>query len=112
MWSALSDERMGLSFTIADGPRTAQSFSGQSPVGLTTIFYCLRFKTSLFVAPTTRRATVEVFDPAFAQEVRNPPWVSEIKYVDGREDMQPPHYAFFTCTSYKEKLKISFKFTA
>jgi hypothetical protein len=28
----------------------AQSFSGPSPVGLVTIFYCLRFETSLFVA--------------------------------------------------------------
>jgi hypothetical protein len=27
-----------------------QSFSSPSPVGLETIFYCLRFKTSLFVA--------------------------------------------------------------
>jgi hypothetical protein len=28
----------------------AQSFSSPSPVGLVTIFYCLRFETSLFVA--------------------------------------------------------------
>jgi hypothetical protein len=28
----------------------AQSSSGPSPVGLVTIFYCLRFKTSLFIA--------------------------------------------------------------
>jgi hypothetical protein len=28
----------------------AQSFSGPSPLGLETIFYCLRFETSLFVA--------------------------------------------------------------
>jgi hypothetical protein len=28
----------------------AQSFSGPNPVGLVTIFYCLRFGTSLFVA--------------------------------------------------------------
>jgi hypothetical protein len=27
-----------------------QSFLGSSPVGLVTIFYCLRFETSLFVA--------------------------------------------------------------
>jgi hypothetical protein len=43
MWSARSDER-GLSFTIASGP-LQQSFSGTSPVGLMTIFYCLRFET-------------------------------------------------------------------
>jgi hypothetical protein len=69
----------------------AQSFSGPSPAGLMTIFYCLRFETSptwrarsLYLyppgtrwpgytpghwvpfssRPTTHRATVEVFKPA------------------------------------------------
>jgi hypothetical protein len=28
----------------------AQSFSGPSPLGLATIFYCLRFDTSIFIA--------------------------------------------------------------
>jgi hypothetical protein len=31
-------------------PSPAQSFSGPRPMGLATIFYCLRFETSLFVA--------------------------------------------------------------
>jgi hypothetical protein len=31
-------------------PSPAQSSSGSSPVGFVAIFYCLRFKTSLFVA--------------------------------------------------------------
>jgi hypothetical protein len=31
-------------------PLPAQSFSDPSPVGLATVFYCLRFETSLFVA--------------------------------------------------------------
>jgi hypothetical protein len=31
-------------------PLPAQSFSGPSPVGLVTVFYCLRFETSHFVA--------------------------------------------------------------
>jgi hypothetical protein len=38
IWGTLSDERTGL------------SFSGQSPVGLMAIFYCLIFETSLCVA--------------------------------------------------------------
>jgi hypothetical protein len=41
-----------------------KSFLGPSPVGLATIFYCLRLETFLSSPPTTRRATVEVFDPA------------------------------------------------
>jgi hypothetical protein len=50
---SLSDERTGLSFTITAGARQrshSPSFSGPSSVGLATIFYCLRFETSLFVA--------------------------------------------------------------
>jgi hypothetical protein len=31
-------------------PSPAQSFSGPIPVGLVTVFYCLRFETCLFVA--------------------------------------------------------------
>jgi hypothetical protein len=51
MWGALSNERTGQSFTTAAGPRQrSQSFSGPIPVRLATIFYYLRFQTSLFVA--------------------------------------------------------------
>jgi hypothetical protein len=42
----------------------AQPFSGPSPVGLATIFYCPRFETSFSSPPTNHRVTVEVFDPA------------------------------------------------
>jgi hypothetical protein len=42
MWGALSDEKTGLSFTTAAGPRQ------HSPLRLATTFYCLRFETSLF----------------------------------------------------------------
>jgi hypothetical protein len=38
-------------------------FFGPSPLGLATVFYCLRFETSLFVA-SYDSTTVEVFDPA------------------------------------------------
>jgi hypothetical protein len=43
MLGALSDERTGLSFTIAAGPRQ------RSHSQVRVIFYYLRFKTSLFV---------------------------------------------------------------
>jgi hypothetical protein len=50
MWGVLSDERTGLSFTIAAGRSSlSQSFSGPSPVGLAAIFYSLRFETCIFV---------------------------------------------------------------
>jgi hypothetical protein len=63
LWGAFSDERSGLSF-VCCWPLPAQSFSGPSPLGLQTIFYCLRFETSISSPPMTRRVTVEVFDPA------------------------------------------------
>jgi hypothetical protein len=50
-------------------PLPLQSFSGPSPLGLATIFYCPRFETSFSSPPTTRRVTVEVFDPAFTRVV-------------------------------------------
>jgi hypothetical protein len=50
-WGALSDERMGLSFVCAAGPCQRSFFLVLVPwEGLATVFYCLRFETSLFVA--------------------------------------------------------------
>jgi hypothetical protein len=40
----------GSVFCTCCWPLPAQSFLGPSPLGLATIFYCLRFETSLFVA--------------------------------------------------------------
>jgi hypothetical protein len=50
-------------FCICCWPSPASSFSGPSPLGLVTIFYSLRFETS-FSSPTTRRVSLELFDPA------------------------------------------------
>jgi hypothetical protein len=50
MWGALSDERSGLFIFTTVLVSPVQSFSGPSPVGLTTIFYCLRIEASLSVA--------------------------------------------------------------
>jgi hypothetical protein len=50
LWGALSNERPGLSFVMCCWPLPAQSFSGPSPMGLETIFYCLTLQTSLSVA--------------------------------------------------------------
>jgi hypothetical protein len=55
---------VGSVFWMCCWPLPAQSFSGPSPLGLATIFYCLRFETSLFVASYDSQVTVEVFDPA------------------------------------------------
>jgi hypothetical protein len=57
----------GSVFCICCWPSPAQSFSAPSPLALVTIFYCLRFETSLSSPPTTLRVTVEVFEPASTQ---------------------------------------------
>jgi hypothetical protein len=67
MWGALSDDRTGLSFTIAAGP-SQRSHSGPRPVGLATIFYCLRFETSLFVASYDSQGYGGGIDPASTRE--------------------------------------------
>jgi hypothetical protein len=41
---------VGSVFCMCCWPLPAQSFSGPSPLGLETIFYCLTFEASLFVA--------------------------------------------------------------
>jgi hypothetical protein len=53
----------GSVFCMCRWPMRAQSFSGPSPLGLATVLYYLRFETSFSSPPTTRRVTVEIFDP-------------------------------------------------
>jgi hypothetical protein len=50
MWGALSDERTGLSFTIATGPRQRSHFRVRVLWDSRSYFYCLRFETYLIVA--------------------------------------------------------------
>jgi hypothetical protein len=47
IWDPLSNERTGLSFAIAADPRQHNHFLVFSPVGLATIFYCLRFDSRI-----------------------------------------------------------------
>jgi hypothetical protein len=48
----------GYVFYICCWPLPAQSFFGPSPLGLATIFYCLPFETSLFVAGSRWRYSI------------------------------------------------------
>jgi hypothetical protein len=59
MWGALSDEGTGLSFKIASGPRQRSHSRARVP-NITDSDLWLPFSSP----PTTRRNTVEVFDPA------------------------------------------------
>jgi hypothetical protein len=53
---------MGLSLTIAADPRQ------RSRLGLATIFFVSDSRCPFSSPPTTRRATVEVFDPASTRD--------------------------------------------
>jgi hypothetical protein len=64
MWSALSDERAGLSLTIAVGSRQRCHSRVRVPWDLRPYFTFLDSRLPFLSPPTTRRATVKVFDPA------------------------------------------------
>jgi hypothetical protein len=64
MWDGLSNERTGMSFIFAAGPRQRSHSRVQVPWDLWTYFYCLWLESSFSSPPTTRRVTVVVFGPA------------------------------------------------
>jgi hypothetical protein len=64
IWGALSDERTGLSFTIAAGPCQRSNFRVRVPWDLRPYFTVSDSRFPFSSPPTTRRVTVEVFDPA------------------------------------------------
>jgi hypothetical protein len=63
-WVALSDERTGLSFTTAAGPRQRNHSRVRVPWDSRPYFTVSYSRLPLSSPPKTRRATVEVFDPA------------------------------------------------
>jgi hypothetical protein len=67
MWGAVSDERTGLLFTIAAGPRQRSRSRVRVPWD-STIFSVSDSTLPFSSPPTTRRATVEVIDPAFTRD--------------------------------------------
>jgi hypothetical protein len=62
MWGAVSDERTGLSFTIAAGPRQRSHSRVRVPWDSRPHFSVSDSRLPFSSPPTTRRATVEVFD--------------------------------------------------
>jgi hypothetical protein len=65
---ALSDERTGLSFTIAAGPRRRSHSRVRVPWYWRPYFTVSDLRLPFLSPPTTRRATVEVFDPASTRD--------------------------------------------
>jgi hypothetical protein len=64
LWGALSDERTGLSFVYAAGPRQRSLPWVRVPWHLWPYFTVSDLRLPFSSPPTTCRVTVEVFDPA------------------------------------------------
>jgi hypothetical protein len=64
LWGALSDERSGLSFVCAAGPCQRSLSRVRVPWELRPYFAVSDLRLPFSSPPTTRRVTVEVFDPA------------------------------------------------
>jgi hypothetical protein len=68
MWSALSDERTGLSFTIAVGPHRSRHSRVQVTQDSRLYYTVSDSRLPFSSSPTTRRAVVEVVDSASTQK--------------------------------------------
>jgi hypothetical protein len=64
-WGTLSDERTGLAFVCAAGPCQCNLSRVLVPWDLRPYFTVSDMRLPFSSPPTTRRVTVEVFDPAF-----------------------------------------------
>jgi hypothetical protein len=64
MWGALSDERTGLPFTIVAGSSQRSHSRVRAPLDSRPYFTVSDLRLPISSPPTTRRVTVEVFDPA------------------------------------------------
>jgi hypothetical protein len=64
LWGALSDERTGLYFLYATGPRQCSPSWVWGPLVSRPYFTVSDLRLPFSSSPTTRRVTVEVFDPA------------------------------------------------
>jgi hypothetical protein len=68
LWGALSDDRTVLSFSVASGPRQRSHSRVRVPWDSWLYFTVSDSKLPFSSPPTTRRASVEVFDPASTRD--------------------------------------------
>jgi hypothetical protein len=70
MRGAFSDEKTGLLYTVATGPRQRSHSPTRIPWDSRPYFTVSDSRLPFLSSPTTRRATVEVFDPASTRDYR------------------------------------------
>jgi hypothetical protein len=81
MWGVLPDERTGLSFTIAADPRQHSHSQVRVQWDSRSYFTLSDSRLPFSSPPTTRRVTVEVFEPAATRDSRliQPVWIRVIE---------------------------------
>jgi hypothetical protein len=83
MWGALSVERTGLSFTIAAGPSQRSHSRVRAPWDSRSYFTVSDLRLPFSSPPTTRRVTVEVFDPASTRVCLE--WTNQLLFITATE---------------------------
>jgi hypothetical protein len=86
LWGALSDERTGLSFIYAAGPRQHSFSRVRVPWDSWTYFTVSDLRLPFSSPPTTRRVTVEVFDPASTRVTHQTPNITRVALYSLRAD--------------------------
>jgi hypothetical protein len=95
LWGVLSDERSGLSFVCATGPYQRSLSRVRVPWVLRPYFTVSHLRLPFSSPPTTRRVTVEVFDPASTRVMRTLQ-NTQIIYKDPIRTSQETHYVSTT----------------
>jgi hypothetical protein len=88
MCGALSDERRGLSFTTAAGPRQRSHSRVRVPWDSQPYFTVSDSRLPFSSPPTTRRVTVEVFDPASKRETPSSVMTVDLCYIASARSAQ------------------------
>jgi hypothetical protein len=94
MWGALSDDSTGLSFTIAADPRQRSYFRVRVPWDSRPYFTDSDSRLPFSLPPTTRMATVEVFDPASTRGLLS---CKRTRVIQPRQGQHSKH--FYCCVA-------------
>jgi hypothetical protein len=89
MWGALSDERTGLSFTIATGCCQRSHSLVRAPLDSRPYFTVSDLRLPISSPPTTRRVTVDLFDPASTRVIRVVSFTPRPLYTGGKRSRYP-----------------------
>jgi hypothetical protein len=109
MWGALSDERTGLSFTFAAGPCQRTHSRVRVPWDSRTYFTASDWGFPFSSPPPTRRATVEVFDPASTRDCLKS-WIRFPVYslgADPTEDTSSNSSYIVACVTFFDHVMVT-----